>query len=381
MRALIALGTLLAGLAGLAVWLGLGAQRPDVPQAQRVTDLLGEAAAAEGFARAVEPARIRLPADHGPHPRFRTEWWYFTGNVDDEAGREFGFQLTFFRFALASEPPVSESRWASNQIYMAHFAITDRAQQRHRVAQRVVRDSLGVAGARATPFAAWLDHWSARSTGAEFLPMRLVADDADESISLDLVVASGKPVVLQGNRGLSQKSTAPGNASYYYSYTRSPAAGLIVIDGEEHRVSGLAWIDREWSTSSLGPDLVGWDWFSVQLIDGHDLMLYALRGPSGAVQPSSAGTLVTADGLSRRLERNQFDLRPADYWRSPATGIRYPVVWEMLVPELALDLIVRAVIPDQEQDLAVRYWEGSVDYIDRRSGRRLGRGYMELTGY
>ena len=380
-RVALIFGLLCAGLAATVVWLRTEAPAVSSQRARPVTDVLGSDRQLPGFARAIEPAAISLPEDHGPHPRFRSEWWYFSGNLVDETGGEFGFQLTFFRYALSPEPPQRPSRWAASQIYMAHFAISDRARGKHRVAERFARGALELAGARGRPFAAWLDDWAARSTTDAFLPLELTAQDQAQGLQLSLRLEAGKPAVLQGRNGLSQKSPEPGEASYYYSYTRLAARGVLGVDGREHAVRGLAWLDREWSTSSLGPDLAGWDWFGVQLDDGRDLMLYALRDENGVMQPLSAGSLVAPDGSKRHLEAGDFQLQPITYWRSAATGVRYPVEWELQVPVAGVNLSLRPMFSDQEQDLTVRYWEGSVDALDPASGRRLGRGYMELTGY
>lgn len=380
-RVALIFGLLCTVLVATVVWLRTEAPAVSDQRARPVTDVLGSDKELSGFARAIEPAVIRLPKDHGPHPRFRSEWWYFSGNLADEQGAEFGFQLTFFRYALSPEPPRRSSSWAANQIFMAHFAISDRLRGEHRVAERFARGALELAGARGRPFVAWLDDWTASSTTDAFLPLELIAQDRTQGLQLSLTLETGKPAVLQGENGLSQKSPEPGQASYYYSYTRLPARGVLAVEGQEHRVRGLAWLDREWSTSSLGPDLAGWDWFGVHLDDGRDLMLYALRDRNGVMQPLSAGSLVTPDGRARHLAAGQFQLRPATYWRSAATGVRYPVEWELQVPSAGVNLSLRPMLSDQEQDLTVRYWEGSVDALDADSGRRVGRGYMELTGY
>jgi predicted secreted hydrolase len=368
----------LVGLVAAVVWLR-DAPDPGGEQALTVTSLLGEGDAA-GFSRAVRPGGISLPLDHGPHGDYRSEWWYFTGNLTAAGGREFGFQLTFFRFALA---PAARSggAWATNQAYMAHFAITDVKGGEHRVVERLARGAAGLAGARAQPFRAWLDDWVAAAEGEDFLPLRLRAADSAAGIALDLQLAAGKPVVLQGEGGLSAKGDEPGNASWYYSYTRLPASGELTVEGERFPVRGLAWLDREWSTSSLDAGVVGWDWFALQLEDGRDLMLYALRREDGSMAAQSAGSLVGIDGRSRPLRRADFQLRPLRSWTSPATGVAWPTAWRVSLPGEALDLEVRAAVDDQEQNLTVRYWEGAVAAYPRGGGERLGRGYLEMTGY
>ena len=386
MRAALGLVVTAALLLALVLWLRPDATRNAPADGLRVASLLGDPQLPEGFARATLPGAIRLPADHGPHPGFQSEWWYFTGHLDgpiddraDQPRRRFGFQLTFFRFATAPEPPDRESAWASNQLYMAHFAITDLGARRHRIAERFSRGAAGLAGARADPFEVWLDDWRAGSLGEEFLPLRLDARDAD--LELALRVEPGKPPVLQGEKGLSRKGPEPGNASYYYSYTRLPVSGQISLGGEDITVRGEAWLDREWSSSSLGAGVQGWDWFGLQLDDGRELMLYSLRDESGKPTGFSAATLVAADGSAEHFSVDGFELLPQRRWRSADSGVSWPVDWQLRLPAAGLDLEVRALLDDQEQRVAVLYWEGAVEVFDRQSGEKTGRGYLEMTGY
>jgi len=343
-----------------------------------VGELLGEAETA-GFARAERPRPFTFPEDHGPHPTFRSEWWYFTGNLESGAGRRFGYQWTLFRFALAPQPPESPSRWASNQVYMGHFAVTDAAARRFHSFERLSRAAIGLAGAQAEPFRVWVENWSVAQQGEEG-HWRLQAEAAD-GVAVDLVLEPVKPVVLQGDAGLSRKSAAPGNASYYYSLTRIRTRGTVQVDGEQHEVRGWSWMDREWSTSALGPEQEGWDWFALQLDDGTDLMFYRLRRRDGTVDPHSTGTLVRAGGEVERLSWNELDLEVLKRWRSPR-GVEYPARWQVRLPEHDLALTVTPVLANQEHDLSVRYWEGAVDVTGSRAGAPVqGRGYVELAGY
>jgi predicted secreted hydrolase len=343
-----------------------------------VSDLLGGQAA--GFARALPGASLVFPDDHGAHPDYRTEWWYFTGNLDARDGRHLGFQLTFFRFALTPDEPERDSEWASRQIWMAHLAVSDPAAGRFEFRERLSRGALGLAGARTGPLAVWLDDWRLESTGAEFLPLRLRA--RDEGLALDLTLQAGKPRVLQGEAGLSAKGPEPGNASWYYSYTRLPASGRVEIDGEGFDVDGLAWLDREWSTSALGEVVEGWDWFALQLDDGTELMVYRLRRTDGTAASHSAGTLVDAAGRVTRLSASNFDLRPTRRWTSATSGVTYPVAWTVGVPAAGLELSVEPWQDDQEMNVSVRYWEGAVRVRGTRDGRPVGgNGYLELAGY
>lgn len=339
-----------------------------------------------GYARAVEPRPFEFPADHGPHPDFRSEWWYFTGNLDGDGGRRFGFQFTIFRGALA--PPDAEATdepggpWATRQVYLGHFTVTDAGGRTFRDFERYTRGAAGLAGARADPFRVWLDDWEVRGpdTGGTPWPMTLRARDT--AVALDLRLEPIKPRVLQGEAGLSQKGAEVGNASYYYSFTRLAAEGAVEIDGERVPVEGTAWLDREWSTSVLSEGQVGWDWFALQLSDGSDLMVYQLRRADGSPDPLSDGVRVDSLGAATRLSLEDFTLEPTGEWASSVDGAVYPSGWRVRVPDQGLDLEVTPVLADQELDVSFRYWEGAVDVSGTADGRPVtGRGYVELTGY
>jgi len=339
-----------------------------------------DAGSTEGFARALSPRAFVFPADHGPHHDFRTEWWYYTGNLRDRTGRHFGFQVTFFRFALAPGMPARASAWASRQAYMAHFALTDTAARRFTAASRSSRQALGLAGAEAEPFKVWVEDWSAQGVAGDATSVRLRATDGD--VAIDLTLDSAKPVVSQGERGLDRKGSEPGNASFYYSLTRMSTTGRVAIGGVSFDVTGLAWMDREWSTSALGPDLVGWDWMALQLDDGQELMLYQLRHADGRADRFSGGGLIAADGSRRPLAFGDFRIDVLDMWTSPRDATRYPSRWRVAVPREALELEIVPVLADQELALSVRYWEGAVRVSGRFAGRpAAGVGYVELVGY
>jgi predicted secreted hydrolase len=401
------------------------AARLSVAQALRARDV-------RGFARALAPRPFSFPADHGPHPEFRTEWWYYTGNLAARDGRRFGFQLTFFRSALA--PPVPPlvartSAWATRQVYFAHFALTDVAGRRFLAYERWERQALGLAGAQASPFRVWVGGWSAAAAGPESAgtpPMRLAAAAAGTSgedgaggaeadgegargggggAALDLVLTSALPPVPQGDRGLSPKSAEPGNASYYYSLPRLAAAGSLRLGAETVAVTGLAWMDREWSTSSLAAGEVGWDWFALQLDDGWELMLYRLRRrapspqvPGGAgrtssaadaggdvADPASRATLIAPDGRTEPFPLAGLRFEETGHWTSPATHARYPSGWRLIRATAGLagfDLTVQPQLANQELPLSLRYWEGAVAARGTHAGRPVTAiGYVELTGY
>lgn len=325
-----------------------------------------------GFARAVAPRSFSFPLDHGPHPDFRTEWWYYTGNLSTAAGRRFGFQLTFFRIALSPDSVVRASAWATRQLYLAHFAVTDIAGGRFHAFSRSSREALGLAGASASPFRIWLDDWSAEGDGPT---AQLRASEGD--VAIDLQVSAAKPVVPQGDHGLSRKGADPGNASFYYSFTRMPTLGVVRLGRETLEVSGEAWMDREWSTSALGSGVEGWDWFALQLDDGRELMFYLLRRRDGAIDPFSAGTLVAADGTVRLLESGDVRIETLAHWTSPRSGVRYPARWRLSVPSAEVRLEIEPRLADQELIVGTRYWEGAVAV----AGTVAGQGYVELVGY
>jgi predicted secreted hydrolase len=326
----------------------------------------------QGYAKALEPRPFRFPEDHGPHPEFRTEWWYYTGNVATREGRQFGFQLTFFRSALSPDMAPRASEWASRQAYLAHFTVTDVEGERFRSFERWNRGALGLAGAQGSPFRIWLEDWSAQAMDGA---MRLRA--VEDGTGIDLVLQPGKPPALQGDRGLSRKSDEPGNASYYYSLTRMPAAGTIRVGGERFEVTGLAWMDREWSTSALGKDQVGWDWFALHLSDGRDLMLYQLRKKDGSADPASSGTVIGPSGETHHLELSDFQLQVLDRWQSPRSKASYPAGWRLRIPSEEIDVRIEPLVADQELDVSFRYWEGAV----KIEGSSPGKGYVEMTGY
>jgi predicted secreted hydrolase len=331
-----------------------------------------------GYQRAEQPRPFQFPADHGPHPQFRNEWWYATGNLTDAAGRQFGYQLTLFRIALSPTAPAVDSAWRTQQVYMGHFALTDVVNQRHYGFERFSRGALGLAGAQAEPFRVWLENWELAGGESGVLPMRIRAQE--DKIAIDLILSQGKPLTLQGDQGLSQKSADPGNASYYYSYSRLPTQGTIQINGQTFTVNGASWLDREWSTSALGPEQSGWDWFALHLDDGRELMFYRLRRKDNSTDVFSKGVLVAADGQTRLLRFGEVDLQPIGEWHSPQTGDRYPASWQLQVPAEQLNLTVTPKVADQEMRLTVRYWEGAVTVKGRAGDQEItGQGYLEMT--
>lgn len=334
-----------------------------------------------GFARAEGPAEIRFPEDNGPHPDYLTEWWYYTGNLDTEDGRHFGYQLTFFRRALVPPELVVGDRlsdWAADQIYLAHFALTDVAAENFYYFERYSRGAAGLAGAQADPYNVWLENWqvSRRPDGS----YRMVAEQ--DGVILDLTLTDLKGPVLHGIDGYSRKGPEPGNASYYISQTRLAAEGTVTIDEQAHAVSGLSWMDHEYSTSALSSDQVGWDWFSIQLDDGSELMLFQLREEDGGIAEFSSGSVIAPDGTVRSLSREDFAIAVEDTWTSPHTDADYPAAWTIAVPSEEMTLEIRPYNADQELRVSFTYWEGAVQVNGTKAGQTVsGSGYVELTGY
>jgi predicted secreted hydrolase len=342
----------------------------------------------DGYLQVTGPCRLSFPADHGPHLGYRTEWWYYTGNLAARDGHRFGFQLTFFRSQMQPPNqrktwPLPASDWRTDQIYLAHAAITDINGQRHLQDERMARPVLSLAGAEQTDdmTTIHLHDWQAAITPRGH---RLQAE-ADE-FGLDLELKAIKPPVKHGEDGYSRKGQSPERASCYYSFTRLQAVGNLTVLGKQYAVDGSAWMDHEFSTAPLQPGITGWDWFSLQLTDQSEVMIFFLRQADETLNPASSGTYVSSSGKTRHLHREDVQIRPLSHWTSPHSGARYPVKWQVSIAALALNLIVEANFADQEmhtpQSTNVTYWEGSVQAMGTRQDKAVdGVGYVELTGY
>ncbi|NWG16162.1 MAG: carotenoid 1,2-hydratase [Chloroflexi bacterium] len=341
-----------------------------------------------GFAQATAPYNWQFPSDFGAHPAFQTEWWYYTGNLKTADGRHFGYQFTIFRRALT--PPLSPalpsaqddtaSEWRADQIYMAHFAVSDVEGGRYFHEQRFSRGSAGLAGATADPvYRVWLEDWQVVALDETAQITQITAQS--EAFGINLRLDQLKPPALQGDNGLSPKSDEPGNASYYYSLTRLQTEGTISVNDQTFEVSGASWKDHEFSTSALGADAQGWDWFGLQLDDNRELMLGQIRMVDGSREPAFGGLLVNADGSTRYLSAEDFNIEVTATWTSPHTGAAYPAGWNISVNTGAerLDITLTPLLADQELHGGggVDYWEGAVAI----SGDAAGYGYAELTGY
>ena len=353
---------------------------------------LGAAFGASGSGRDSPPGRVlpgyvfAFPRDHFAHPSFDSEWWYYTGNVSTASGRHFGFELTFFRRARAIEAR-EPSAWDLDQVWLAHFTITDTLEERFVVDERINRSGPGIAGADASKRRIWNGNWSIEWGPVDEGRPTQVLSAMNREAALRLTLEPRKPVVVHGRDGVSRKVAGdPRAVSHYLSFTRLAATGTITVAGEELAVTGLAWMDHEFFSDYPMEDKVGWDWMSIQLEDGADLMLFGLRNGGGGHGPDTTGTLVEADGGARAIEWGGVLLRPGRRWRSEATGAEYPVEWEVAVPAFDLRLDVRPRIDGQEVyaegGLLPAYWEGAVLVSGERRGRPVtGVGYLEMTGY
>ena len=322
---------------------------------------------------------LRLPADHGSHPAHRIEWWYYTGNLETDRGRRFGYQITFFRVGIDTAP-INPSKWSVRDLLMAHVAVTDAAGGRHLFAERVSRAGVGWAGASPRDLRVWNEDWEVR---LEYGRHRLQA--RDPRFAIDLLASEDRPPVLHGERGFSQKGSSAGNATHYYSLTRMPTEGFVTLDGERFAVKGDTWMDHEFGTSFLEIQQQGWDWFSIQMADGADLMMFQMRRADGSLDPHSSGTIVRPGQPNRRLVASDFTLTPGRLWGASGSAARYPVEWRISVPDEQLELRVRPIVDAQELTGArsgVSYWEGAIDVEGTRAGQPVtGRGYLEMTGY
>ena len=328
---------------------------------------------AASYAQVTPGKRFAFPQDHGPHNDFRIEWWYITANLKDADGQSFGVQWTLFRNALPRPKNAanSEQGWSNRNLWMGHAAVT--SQDQHYAAERYARGGVGQAGVTLTPFSAWIDNWSLSSSASGDEPladMHLQARGPQFNYRLHLT--SARPPVLQGKQGLSQKSEQ-GQASYYYSQPFFQADGSLEIDGKAYQVSGPAWLDREWSSQPLTSEQTGWDWFSLHLSDGTEVMLYRMRQKDG--EPYLTGTWINADGSTELLQASDIALEPDD--TSDVEGRDMPTRWSVKIPGKGVEVSVQALNPQAWMNLQIPYWEGPVQV----TGSQKGVGYLEMTGY
>ncbi|MBM4301174.1 MAG: carotenoid 1,2-hydratase [Deltaproteobacteria bacterium] len=346
--------------------------------------LAGGAGAGEGF-EMPRPGRVfQFPRDHGAHPEYKTEWWYYVGHLTAASGESFGYQLTFFRVALRKlrKPDLqARSAWSLHTVYFAHLAITDIARRTFAFREKSGRGALSLSGAAAGTLKVWIDDWQAELQGEEF---HLLAQDG--GLGLDLVLKPMKPPALHGEGGYSRKSEKSDAASYYYSLPRLDTRGTIFVDGRKLPVTGASWMDHEFFSHAMAPGLAGWDWFSLQLEDGWEVMLYLLRHQDGSVDPASSGALIDPQGRTRHLKLTDFHVKATGAWTSPHTRTKYPAGWEIGIPGAGYRLTLTPTVPDQEirsqTPAKVIYWEGQVKIAGVKNDAPVaGVGYAELTGY
>ena len=327
-----------------------------------------------GYRVALPGYRYQFPRDHFEHPDFRSEWWYYTGNVHAADGHRYGFEMVFFRQGEREDADDNPSAWRIDDLYLAHLAFTDIDGKRFLSRERLHRAGPGIAGASFAQARVWNGNWQARW---DLKTSQQTLTAVAEGVRLSLRLKPLKPPVIHGENGVSQKAAGAGKASYYVSFPRLEASGSI----NGAAVTGEAWMDHEWFTHQLEGNQQGWDWFSVQLDNHSELMLFQLRDTGGGTDPYSSGTYIAPDGRARHLARADFVLQPLEYWKSPRTGARYPVRWKITVPSLGIVLECGAALPEQElvpeQKGSPVYWEGAVTY----SGSTRGAGYLEMTGY
>lgn len=346
--------------------------------------LFPAAASAEGFRRALPGYDFSFPRDHGSHPDFRTEWWYFTGNLADGDGRRFGFKLTFFRSALAPPGEGLEGRTplAANQLFLGHFAISDFESRRHRTWERLGRAGFGQAEAAEDRLHVRLGEWMLEMDDDGRMTLRALAEGG----GIDLRLTPAKPFVIHGRDGVHQKAAEEGQASHYISFTRLATEGILHWDGGDYEVTGLSWMDHEFGSDQLGREEIGWDWFALQLETGEDLMVYHLRRRDGTPNPHSLGSLVDPEGRREELGHGTYTIEHTGTWTSPISGGTYPMGWTISLPSHEGELTVTPVFKEQEMDTTrytgAYYWEGAVAVSGTWRGREVsGRGYVELVGY
>jgi len=345
---------------------------------------LGRVCWASGsFFQALYPREFEFPKDHADHPGFQTEWWYYTGNLVSKDHRAFGFQLTFFRVQLKPELFVSGTPWRTNQLYFAHFTVSDFENGKFLMAEKAGRGTMGIGGVLSDSqrVRVFLHGWESVIQGDTH---HLRAEGDRFGIELELV--SKKPPVLHGKEGLSRKGRGREQASYYYSLTRMKSRGILRLGNNRFEVSGFSWMDHEFSSNTLSKEQAGWDWMGLQLSGDRELMLYVLRHRDGSIDPFSSGTLVKKDGTSVHLSKEAFAIKPLDFWKSKQSRAQYPSGWQVEVFPYSMSLRVVPNLKDQElitsQSTQVTYWEGSVGVTGTAAGENVsGAGYVELTGY
>ncbi len=346
---------------------------------------------AEDFKRALPGRIFSFPQDHFSHPEFKTEWWYYSGHLQSQIQdrKSFGYQLTFFRTGLTRETKNQKSKWTIRNLYFAHLAITDESKNKFQYLEKISRGSLGEAGASSyktgeKTFRVWIENWSVEGKGPALQHYSLRA--GDKNFGIDLMLTPEKNPIIHGQNGISQKAEGEGFASHYYSIPRLKTEGKIFLQNKEIPVQGMSWMDHEFGSSQLREYQVGWDWFSLQLDKGMELMFYQIRHRDGKIDPYSSGTIIYADGTHQHLSRKEFHIEVLDQWKSSKSGAIYPSKWKIKVPGHQIELTLSPTVKNQElitkESTRVTYWEGSVKVEGKYQGSPInGLGYAELTGY
>jgi len=344
------------------------------------------------YEQALPGYHYQFPRDHAAHPTYKTEWWYYTGHLKSDQGRTFGYELTFFRIgtgiapiqekSLATKNTVKKSPWSMDELYMAHFALTDDSGKEFFHTQTLNRSGLNTAKADSTRYNVINKGWRVHQTGPD--TFELFARSGEQALQLNL--KAQKPLVIHGKNGVSQKANCVGCASHYYSYTRLLSSGTLTWKGKQFPVQGHSWMDHEFGSNQLTSQQVGWDWFSVQLDDNSELMLYQLRQKNGGMDINSSGSWISADGKAAHLKLGEFQSKALAYWKSPQTGGVYPSGWEVLVPNQGLSLHITPTVRKQELTSptpgGTSYWEGRCKVSGTHNGKAVnGEAYVELTGY
>lgn len=348
------------------------------------TFTVGGVADARQFKQAVPGYKYQFPADHGNHKEFKTEWWYYTGHLQATNQKVYGFELTFFRSATPIDDGVKNSPWSVDDLYMAHFAVTEVSGEKYFHKEKFARAGFGGAGADENKLKVWLDDWSAGLEGNTHSIKAMTKE-----YGVDLQLTPVKPLVVHGKGdGISRKASCAGCASHYYSFTRLTGTGILTIEGVPTKVKVLdAWMDHEFGSNQMTANQVGWDWFSIQLEDGTDVMLYVMRLVNGPADANSSGTIVSPDGRQRHIAVNRdFTVHHHEWWKSPVSGGKYPAGWNIDIPSEYLSLSIKPMYPGQEfvseRPGGVTYWEGACRVEGKRRGKKIkGRSYVELTGY
>jgi predicted secreted hydrolase len=364
-------------------------------------------AGARQYKMALPGYHFNFPRDFAAHEDYKTEWWYYTGHLEADDGSRYGYELTFFRVGMnvaeaATDQDVTASSrltgqapcktvvhapnkhyspWTVNNAYLAHFAVSDLGRQQFFHARKLTRAGVGFAGAQENSYRVWNQNWSVQQSAAKQL---LKAQSGDYALSLALI--PGKPLVVHGENGVSQKAACVGCASHYFSFTRLNAEGELVVRGKHLKVHGISWMDHEFGSNQLTAEQVGWDWFSVQLDDNTELMLYVMRRKDGSVDPHSSGTLVAADGTAQHLSLPDYTIQAQGKWRSPSSKAVYPMGWRLSSPSRGLQLVIKPEMENQELtkegDRDVTYWEGACTVSGQVNGKPVhGQAYVEMTGY